>query len=66
MFITDQGSQYTSEVHVNILNENNIKISMDGRARALDNIFVKRLCRSVNMKMYIRVAILKEWNCIKG
>jgi putative transposase len=44
---TDQGSQFTSEKWLQVLQENAIKISMDGRGRALDNIFVERLWRSV-------------------
>ena len=47
IFNTDQGSQFTSEKWVQVLQENGIKISMDGRGRALDNIFVERLWRSV-------------------
>lgn len=47
IFNTDQGSQYTSEVHTNVLLSNGIKISMDGKGRAIDNIFVERLWRTV-------------------
>jgi len=47
MFITDQGSQYTSSDFIEILEEKDIKISMDGKDRALDNIFVERLWRTV-------------------
>lgn len=47
IFNTDQGSQYTSEEHTKILLDNDIKISMDGRGRAIDNIFVERLWRTV-------------------
>ena len=47
IFNTDQGSQFTCEEGVKVLQENAIKISMDGRGRALDNIFVERLWRSV-------------------
>lgn len=46
-FNTDQGSQFTSEKWIKVLQENGVKISMDGRGRALDNIFVERLWRSV-------------------
>ncbi|MFV8363526.1 transposase, partial [Flavobacterium sp. ZT3P35] len=46
-FNTDQGSQYTSEVHTNVLLNNEIKISMDGKGRAIDNIFIERLWRTV-------------------
>lgn len=47
IFNTDQGSQFTCEAWIKVLHENAIKISMDGRGRALDNIFVERLWRSV-------------------
>jgi len=47
IFNTDQGSQFTSEIFINTLIDNGIKISMDGRGRALDNIFIERLWRSV-------------------
>lgn len=47
IFNTDQGVQFTSDDFTGILKSNQIKISMDGRGRALDNIFVERLWRSV-------------------
>ncbi len=47
IFNTDQGSQFTSEAFTNILKAHNIQISMDGKGRAIDNIFVERLWRSV-------------------
>lgn len=47
IFNTDQGSQYTSEVHTKVLIDNSIHISMDGKGRAIDNIFIERLWRSV-------------------
>jgi len=47
IFNTDQGSQFTSEAFTGVLLEAGIAISMDGRGRALDNIFVERLWRSV-------------------
>lgn len=47
IFNTDQGSQYTSEEFLEILLSRQIKPSMDGRGRALDNVFVERLWRSV-------------------
>lgn len=47
IFNTDQGSQYTSEIHTQILLKNNIQISMDGKGRAIDNIFIERLWRTV-------------------
>ena len=55
IFNTDQGSQFTSCAFTGILKEREIAISMDGRGRALDNIFVERLWRSVKYEdVYIR------------
>jgi len=47
VFNSDQGSQFTSTVFTGMLIQNGITISMDGRGRALDNIFVERLWRTV-------------------
>jgi putative transposase len=47
IFNTDQGSQFTSESFTQMLLAHDIEISMDGRGRALDNIFVERLWRTV-------------------
>lgn len=44
---TDQGVQFTSAAFIGMLEDKDIKISMDGRGRAFDNIFVERLWRSV-------------------
>ena len=44
---TDQGCQYTSNEFTSILESHGISISMDGKGRALDNIFVERLWRTV-------------------
>ena len=44
---SDQGSQFTSEVHTKLLNDNEIKISMDGKGRAIDNIFIERFWRTI-------------------
>ena len=55
VFNTDQGSQFTSNAFTGILKEREIAISMDGRGRALDNVFVERLWRSVKYEdVYIR------------
>ena len=43
IFNTDQGCQYTSEAFTGLLKANQIKISMDGKGLALDNVFVERL-----------------------
>jgi putative transposase len=47
IFNSDQGSQFTSDAFTGVLKKNGITISMDGRGRALDNIFVERLWRTV-------------------
>jgi len=47
IFNTDQGVQYTATSFVSRLQAANIAISMDGRGRALDNVFIERLWRSV-------------------
>lgn len=47
IFNTDQGSQFTSKAFTDVLLREGILISMDGRGRALDNIFVERLWRNV-------------------
>ncbi len=47
IFNTDQGCQFTSDAFTGVLISHDIAISMDGRGRALDNIFVERLWRSV-------------------
>jgi putative transposase len=47
IFNTDQGSQFTSEAFTGRLEAAGIAISMDGRGRALDNVFIERLWRSV-------------------
>jgi len=47
IFNTDQGSQFTSSVFTGLLEQNDIRISMDGRGRAFDNIFIERLWRTV-------------------
>jgi putative transposase len=46
-FNTDQGSQFTSDVFINLLKEYQINISMDGKGRAIDNIFIERFWRTV-------------------
>jgi len=47
MFNTDQGSQFTSDKFTGMLNAHGIKISMDGKGRWVDNVFVERLWRSI-------------------
>lgn len=64
IFNTDQGCQFTATAFTDVLKQHGIKISMDGRGRALDNIFVERLWRSlkyedVYLKGYITVPELR-------
>jgi len=47
IFNTDQGSQFTAEDFTQVLRARGIKISMDGKGRCLDNVFVERLWRSL-------------------
>jgi putative transposase len=47
IFNTDQGSQFTSPKFTQVLLDQEIRISMDGRGRALDNVFIERLWRDV-------------------
>jgi putative transposase len=47
VFNSDQGSQFTSSAFTDVLKREGVAISMDGRGRALDNIFVERLWRNV-------------------
>ena len=70
IFNTDQGSQFTSEVFTGALKDAGVRISMDGRGRFLDNIFIERLWRSVKYEcIYINAFAgghdlkrgLKQW-----
>lgn len=55
IFNTDQGSQFTGNAFTGVLKKHAIKISMDGKGRALDNIMVERLWRSVKYEeIYLR------------
>ena len=47
VFNTDQGSQFTSQEFTQVLQDHGVKISMDGKGRYADNIFVERLWRTV-------------------
>jgi len=47
IFNTDQGSQFTAETFTNALKSRGIAISMDGKGRWMDNVFIERLWRSV-------------------
>lgn len=48
---SDQGSQWTNEDYIQLLQAAGVKVSMDGKGRALDNIFVERFFRSVKYEL---------------
>ena len=51
---SDQGSQFTSEQYLNVLREYKVQISMDGKGRALDNVYIERFWRSIKQeKIYL-------------
>jgi putative transposase len=55
IFNTDQGSQFTSEAFTGVLKDHDVDISMDGKGRWVDNVFVERLWRSVKYEdVYLR------------
>ncbi|MDD4464842.1 MAG: IS3 family transposase [Desulfobacterales bacterium] len=65
IFNTDQGSQFTSESFTDVLHTKNITISMDGKGRWMDNVFIERIWRSVKyediyMKAYGSMTELKQ------
>jgi putative transposase len=62
IFNTDQGSQFTSRSFTELLGAEGVMISMDGRGRIYDSIFVERLWRSVTYEE----VYLREYETIKG
>ena len=51
---SDQGSQYTSDIYIATLKKHQIQISMDGKGRALDNIYIERFWKSIKYeKIYL-------------
>lgn len=62
IFNTDQGSQYTAKAHIDILKKYNIKISMDGKGRATDNICIERFWRSIKYEEIY----LNEYKSVKS
>jgi len=53
---TDQGSQFTSQTFQGLLKDRNVQPSMDGKGRAIDNIFIERLWRTVKYEhLYLHV-----------
>ena len=65
IFNTDQGSQFTSDAFIGVLKDHDIKISMDGKGRWVDNVFIERLWWSVKyqdvyLKAYSSIAEARE------
>lgn len=67
---TDQGSQFTGAAWITTLAEANVKISMDGRGRYLDNIFIERLWRSLKQAAvylheltdgFVAERVIRDW-----
>lgn len=67
---TDQGSQFTGAAWITTLTEADVKISMDGRGRYLDNIFIERLWRSLKQEAvylheltdgFVAERVIREW-----
>ena len=61
IFNTDQGSQYTGDAFTGALKDKGIRISMDGKGRCMDNIFIERLWRSVKYEKIF----LEEFETVK-
>ena len=51
IFNTDQGAQFTAEAGISVIKNSNVQISMDGKGRYHDNIFVERLWRTVKYEL---------------
>jgi putative transposase len=61
IFNTDQGAQFTAEAFTSLLESRGIAISMDGRGRALDNVFIERLWRTVKYEEVYRREYADGW-----
>ena len=70
IFNTDQGSQFTSFDFIGALGDAGIRISMDGRGRCMDNIFIERLWRSLKYEAvylheltdgFVAQWVISEW-----
>lgn len=66
IFNSDQGSQFTALEWLKVLQTNNIQISMDGKGRCFDNIFVERLWRTVKYEEVYLKEYLNVWEAEKG
>ena len=66
LFNTDHGSQFTSEAFTGLLEQKGIRISMDGKGRYLDNLFVERLWRTVKYEEVYLKAYTGGWEAEAG
>jgi len=58
IFNTDQGVQFTSNNFIQVLQDHSISISMDGKGRALDNVFIERFWRSLKQEKIYRLDLI--------
>lgn len=58
IFNTDQGVQFTSSGFIQVLQDHTIAISMDGKGRALDNVFIERFWRSLKQEKIYRLDLI--------
>ena len=65
IFNTDQGSQFTSLDFTVVLKDAGVAISMDGRGRYMDNIFIERLWRSLKYEAVYRADVTTT-SCVFG
>ncbi len=66
IFNTDQGSQFTSRDFTDILKNHNVRISMDGKGRVFDNIFIERLWRTVKYEEVYLKDYAAVWEAINS
>jgi len=66
IFNTDQGAQFTSKGFTDVLKNHHISISMDGRGRVFDNIFIERLWRTVKYEEVYLKDYATVWQAIRG
>ena len=66
IFNTDQGSQFTSKNFTDVLKDHHIAISMDGKGRVFDNIFIERLWRTVKYEEVYLKDYANVWEAIKN
>jgi len=66
IFNSDQGSQFTSVEWLRVLQDGGVRVSMDGRGRCFDNIFVERLWRTVKYEEVYLKEYADVWEAEEG